>query len=133
MQRTVLRDNQYCIVLNPVDADGQPRLGQREVRRGVCSFFLHPGEVIEGGTIVVTGPAAARFTVSSGPTLGVIVVASGAVAAMSAGARSNTLVPRPGAELSPTPSNTETLLIEPSIGATGTSTKASPTSSTIWS
>lgn len=50
MQRTVLRDNQYCIVLNPVDADGQPRLGQREVRRGVCSFFLHPGEVIEGGT-----------------------------------------------------------------------------------
>ena len=46
---TTLGDRQWCIVLNPIDALGKPQLGLREVRQGRTSFFLHPGESLEGG------------------------------------------------------------------------------------
>ncbi|HEY9606255.1 MAG TPA: colicin uptake protein, partial [Allocoleopsis sp.] len=46
---TTLGDRQWCIVLNPIDASGKPQLGLREVRQGRTSFFLHPGESLEGG------------------------------------------------------------------------------------
>ncbi|NER82416.1 MAG: hypothetical protein F6K42_23205 [Leptolyngbya sp. SIO1D8] len=46
---TTLNDRQWCVVLNPIDELGKPQLGRREVRQGLNSFFLHPGEVLEGG------------------------------------------------------------------------------------
>src|SRR5919202_857395 len=46
---TTLGDRQWCIVVNPVDESGKPQLGMREVRQGRTSFFLHPGESLEGG------------------------------------------------------------------------------------
>jgi major vault protein len=46
---TTLTDRQWCIVLNPIDSNGKPQLGFREVRQGLTSFFLHPGESLESG------------------------------------------------------------------------------------
>lgn len=46
---TALGNREWCIVINPVDDLGQPRLGMREVRKGRTSFFLHPGESLEEG------------------------------------------------------------------------------------
>ena len=46
---TTLGDREWCIVVNPVDESGKPQLGMREVRQGRTSFFLHPGESLEGG------------------------------------------------------------------------------------
>lgn len=46
---TTLSNRQYCVVLDPLDKDGNPRLGQRELRKGEATFFLHPGESLEAG------------------------------------------------------------------------------------
>ncbi|MEI6179532.1 MAG: hypothetical protein WCP31_02160 [Chloroflexales bacterium] len=46
---TTLGDREWCIVINPLGEDGKPQWGKREVRKGRTSFFLHPGEVLEGG------------------------------------------------------------------------------------
>lgn len=47
---TVMRRNQYCIVVDPVDAKtGKNRYGVREVRRGPLTFFLKPFERLESG------------------------------------------------------------------------------------
>ena len=46
---TTLNDRQWCIVLDPIDETGKPQLGMREIRQGLASFFLHPGESLEGG------------------------------------------------------------------------------------
>ena len=46
---TTLTNRQYCVVLDPVDGEGNPRLGQRELRKGEASFFLFPGERLESG------------------------------------------------------------------------------------
>ncbi|MBN1875765.1 MAG: colicin uptake protein [Anaerolineae bacterium] len=46
---TTLGDRDWCIVLDPIGADDKPQLGMREVRKGRASFFLHPGESLEGG------------------------------------------------------------------------------------
>lgn len=46
---TTLGDREWCIVANPVGEDGKPQWGKREVRKGRASFFLHPGESLEGG------------------------------------------------------------------------------------
>ncbi|XP_053406855.1 major vault protein-like [Mercenaria mercenaria] len=48
-KRVVLAQGQYCVVLDPVDTDFKPQLGKRELRKGCCSFFLHPGERLEQG------------------------------------------------------------------------------------
>jgi len=45
---TSLNNRQYCIVLDPW-VSGKQRLGQRELRKGECSFFLQPGERLEAG------------------------------------------------------------------------------------
>ena len=45
VSRIVLRKNQFCVVVDPVDDEGRPQLGNFEVRQGVCSFFLHPGKL----------------------------------------------------------------------------------------
>lgn len=46
---TTLSDREWCIVVDPIDAEGKPQLGLREVRQGRTSFFLHPGESLESG------------------------------------------------------------------------------------
>jgi major vault protein len=46
---TTLSNRQYCVVLDPLDEGGNPRLGQRELRKGEATFFLHPGESLESG------------------------------------------------------------------------------------
>jgi len=46
---TVLTKQQYCVVLDPVGPDGRNVLGTRELRQGERSFFLLPGERLEGG------------------------------------------------------------------------------------
>eukprot|EP01126_Amoeba_proteus_P063934 TRINITY_DN887_c0_g1_i9.p1 TRINITY_DN887_c0_g1~~TRINITY_DN887_c0_g1_i9.p1 ORF type:complete len:768 (-),score=185.44 TRINITY_DN887_c0_g1_i9:176-2479(-) len=46
---TTLTSRQFCVVLDPVDKNGINQLGKRELRRGEASFFLHPGERLEGG------------------------------------------------------------------------------------
>lgn len=46
---TVLTKQQYCVVLDPVGADGKNVYGTRELRQGEQSFFLLPGERLEGG------------------------------------------------------------------------------------
>jgi len=45
-----LTNRQFCVVLDPRDPKtGLNRLGARELRKGECSFFLHPGERMEHG------------------------------------------------------------------------------------
>jgi major vault protein len=47
---TTLSNRQYCVVLDPFDkATRKLRLGQKELRKGELSFFLHPGERLEAG------------------------------------------------------------------------------------
>lgn len=46
---TTLRDREWCVVVDPLDEQGRPQLGKREVRQGRLSFFLHPGERLESG------------------------------------------------------------------------------------
>lgn len=46
---TNLAEREWCMVANPVGSDGRPRWGMREVRKGPTTFFLHPGETLEGG------------------------------------------------------------------------------------
>jgi major vault protein len=50
---TTLTMQQYCVVLNPVDENGNPRWGERELRFGDNpdhqTFFLQPGEKLENG------------------------------------------------------------------------------------
>jgi major vault protein len=45
---TTLNNRQFCVVLDPWK-NGRPQLGQKELRKGECSFFLQPGETLEGG------------------------------------------------------------------------------------
>ncbi|XP_037545093.1 major vault protein [Nematolebias whitei] len=46
---TTLSSRQYCVILDPVGADGKPQLGQKKVVKGERSFFLQPGERLENG------------------------------------------------------------------------------------
>ncbi|XP_054907810.1 major vault protein [Poeciliopsis prolifica] len=46
---TTLSSRQYCVILDPVGADGKPQLGQKKVVKGERSFFLQPGEQLESG------------------------------------------------------------------------------------
>ncbi|XP_041368354.1 major vault protein-like [Gigantopelta aegis] len=49
VEKTILQRGEYCVVLDPVNSDGQPMMGMKELRTGCCSFFLHPGERLEHG------------------------------------------------------------------------------------
>jgi len=47
---TTLTNRQFCVVLNPVDPKtGVQNFGARELRKGLTSFFLNPGETLEKG------------------------------------------------------------------------------------
>ena len=43
-----LNSRQYCIIENYVNDENVNQLGKKLLRRGECSFFPHPGELIEG-------------------------------------------------------------------------------------
>jgi len=45
---TTLNNRQYCVVMDPVK-EGKQLFGQKELRKGECSFFLKPGERLENG------------------------------------------------------------------------------------
>jgi len=49
VQAQILSKRQYCVVLNPVNENGERSYGQRELRRGPCTFFLQPQESLENG------------------------------------------------------------------------------------
>lgn len=46
---TTLTNRQYCIILDPVGENGKPQLGQKKLVKGEVSFFLRPGERLDGG------------------------------------------------------------------------------------
>ncbi len=46
---TTLDDREWCIVQDPIGDDDKPQLGKSEVRKGRASFFLRPGESLDGG------------------------------------------------------------------------------------
>lgn len=50
-QLITLTRREYCVVRDPVDEEGKPQLGRRELRKGPDSFFLEPGESLETGGI----------------------------------------------------------------------------------
>ena len=43
-----LSSRQYCIIENYVNDENVNQLGKKLLRRGECSFFPHPSEIIEG-------------------------------------------------------------------------------------
>lgn len=49
VQITTLNNRQYCVICDPVGADGKPQLGQKKLVKGEKSFFLQPGERLEKG------------------------------------------------------------------------------------
>ena len=46
---TILKDDEYCYISDPVDKNGTNQLGKKILRQGPCSFFVKPGESIDGG------------------------------------------------------------------------------------
>ncbi|CAL8079489.1 unnamed protein product [Calicophoron daubneyi] len=58
VKATTLTKNQFCIILNPVDENGQPQFGKRKLVLGEASFFLMPGESLESGVhdVYTLGP-----------------------------------------------------------------------------
>lgn len=54
----VLTNKDFCEILEPVDENGKPQLGTRELRRGHQTFFLQPGEKLQGNIqqITILGP-----------------------------------------------------------------------------
>jgi len=54
----VLGSHHYCVIKDPVDEYDRPRLGLHEIVRGHKSFFLKPGESLEGGIqkSIILGP-----------------------------------------------------------------------------
>lgn len=50
MRVTTLNSRQFAVILNPVDpTTGKPQLGIRKLIKGETSFFLQPGEQLDGG------------------------------------------------------------------------------------
>lgn len=45
----VLTSRNYCVVCDPVDENGVPRIGRKVLVRGEKSFFLQPGESLLNG------------------------------------------------------------------------------------
>lgn len=46
---TILRDDEFCYIRNPKDDKGQNQLGKKILVTGPRSFFVQPGEEIDGG------------------------------------------------------------------------------------
>lgn len=50
---TILRDDEFCYILDPMGSDQKNQLGKKIIRTGPNSFFLRPGESFEGGIMKV--------------------------------------------------------------------------------
>lgn len=48
---TILTNRQFCIILDPIGADGKNQFGSKKLVRGEKEFFLHPGETLESGKV----------------------------------------------------------------------------------
>ena len=46
---TILKEDEFCYILNPVDEKGLNQLGKKILVTGPKSFFVQPGESIDGG------------------------------------------------------------------------------------
>uniref|UniRef100_A0A7S3JLK9 Major vault protein n=1 Tax=Euplotes harpa TaxID=151035 RepID=A0A7S3JLK9_9SPIT len=46
---TILSSDEYCYINDPVNEKGVNQLGKKILRCGPCSFFVRPGESIDGG------------------------------------------------------------------------------------
>ena len=47
-----LTKTQFCVILDPLcPKTGKNKMGAKIIRKGECSFFLHPGESLEFGRI----------------------------------------------------------------------------------
>jgi len=44
----ILTDKDFCVIKDPVDETGIPKLGYSKLVKGPCSFFLKPGESLSG-------------------------------------------------------------------------------------
>lgn len=47
----ILRDTEYCIILNPIDENGKIQEGKRKIVSGPYVFFVEPNELLEGGIL----------------------------------------------------------------------------------
>jgi len=47
--KQILTNDQFCYVLDPIDEHGNNHVGQRILKEGPISYFLYPGESIDGG------------------------------------------------------------------------------------
>ena len=45
----ILFQDQYCVIINPVDKDSKNQWGKKLLRKGECQFFLQPHESLENG------------------------------------------------------------------------------------
>ncbi|KAJ8315004.1 hypothetical protein KUTeg_007154 [Tegillarca granosa] len=50
-KKVVVAKGQFGVVVNCVDKNLKPQLGKRQLRKGYCTFFLHPGEKLETGKV----------------------------------------------------------------------------------
>ena len=46
---TILSSDEFCYINDPINEKGVNQLGKKILRRGPCSFFVRPGESIDGG------------------------------------------------------------------------------------
>jgi len=46
---TTLSNRQYAVIVNPIGPDNKPQLGMKKLIKGPMTFFLQPGESLEGG------------------------------------------------------------------------------------
>ena len=46
---TILLEDEFCYIRNPKDEKGQNQLGKKILITGPRSFFVQPGEEIDGG------------------------------------------------------------------------------------
>ena len=48
-QKIIVTENQYCVILDPVDQNGKNQKGSKKIVKGYTSFFQQPGETLENG------------------------------------------------------------------------------------
>ena len=43
VNRVVVKKGEYAVIVNPIKKNGRNRLGNKILKKGLCTFFLHPG------------------------------------------------------------------------------------------
>lgn len=49
VEANILSPDEFCYILDPCDDQGNNQVGKRILKEGPCSYFLKPGESIDGG------------------------------------------------------------------------------------